>query len=161
MAGLGERLRQDFQQRAPDAGNWTAAHTAYFDALSNRLASLSTHYGADGFTLNRVVEDLDGLVAGALRFAKSNERIRLNPALRDEYRTAIALELATARLLAQAAGPLMPRFAQRLGRALGMERVDVWPESVELSPPGTSLNLAEQRFFTPLRRADAAEEGRS
>lgn len=161
LAGLGERLRQDFQQRAPDAGNWTAAHTAYFDALSNRLASLSTHYGADGFTLNRVVEDLDGLVAGALRFAKSNERIRLNPALRDEYRTTIALELATARLLAQAAGPLMPRFAQRLGRALGMERVDVWPESVELSPPGTSLNLAEQRFFTPLRRADAAEEGRS
>ncbi|PTU68909.1 class I tRNA ligase family protein [Chromobacterium haemolyticum] len=161
LAGLGERLRQDFQQRAPDAGNWTALHTAYFDALSNRLASLSTHYGADGFTLNRVVEDLDGLVAGALRFAKSNERIRLNPALRDEYRTTIALELATARLLAQAAGPLMPRFAQRLGRALGMERVDVWPESVELSPPGTSLNLAEQRFFTPLRRADAAEEGRS
>ncbi|PTU66051.1 methionine--tRNA ligase [Chromobacterium sp. Panama] len=161
LSGLGERLRQDFQQRAPDAGNWTAAHTAYFDALSNRLTSLSTHYGADGFTLNRVTEELDGLVAGALRFAKSNERIRRNPALRDEYRTAVALELATARLLAQAAGPLMPRFAQRLGRALGMEGVDVWPESVELSPPGAALDLAEQRFFTPLRRAGAAEEGRS
>ena len=105
LSGLGERLRREFQQRAPDAGCWSALHTAYLDSLNQRLASLKTHYGADGFALNRVVEELDGLVAGALRFAKSNQRISQNPALRDEYRTAIALELATARLLAQAASP--------------------------------------------------------
>ena len=160
LSGLGERVRREFRQQAPDAGCWTALHTAYLDGLNQQLASLKTHYGADGFALNRVVEELDRLVAGALRFAKSNQRISQNPALRDEYRTAIALELATARLLAQAASPLLPRFAQRLGEALGMERVDRWPEAVELTPAGTLLALAEQAFFTPLRRQDGSAEAR-
>ena len=161
LASLGERLGHGFQGQAPDAGSWTALHTAYLDTLNQRLVSLRTHYGADGFTLNRVAEELDALVVGALRFAKSNERISRNPALRDEYRSAIALELATARLLAQASSPLMPRFAQRLGRALGMEGVDVWPESVTLSPPGTQIALADQPFFKPLRQPASPREAQA
>ena len=41
-----------------------------------------------------------------------------------------------------------------------MERVDRWPEAVELTPAGTLLALAEQAFFTPLRRQDGSAEAR-
>ena len=53
---------------------------------------------------------------------------------RDEARTAIALELAAARLLAHCGAPVMPRFAGRLAAALGAARgrSAAWPRSATL-----------------------------
>src|SRR5262249_52423553 len=65
----------------------------------------------------------------------------------DETRTAIALELAAANLLAHCAAPVMPRFAAKLAAALGQEEPTKWPELVTLVAPGTKINLAGQVFF--------------
>ena len=153
LSDLGARVREDFEGQAPDAGSWTPAQTAYLDSLRNRLASLRTWYGADGFSLNRVVDELNALVANAGHLGRTSTRLRGHAGLRDEYRSATALELASARLLAHAAAPLMPRFAQALAQALGLDAPTTWPDRVILVPPGTSVALDRAVFFVPLREA--------
>ena len=66
---------------------------------------------------------------------------------KDEARTAIALELAAARLLAHCAMPVMPRFATRLAAGLGLDPPAQWPELVTLVPPETGVSLAREVFF--------------
>lgn len=153
LSDLGMRIQEDFEGRAPDSGSWTPLQTAYLGSLRNRLASLRTWYGADGFALNRVVEELNSLVANAARFGQANTRLRTYIDAYDEYRSAIALELASAKLLAHAAAPLMPRFAQALARAIGLDAHTNWPNRVELVLPGTSITLDKALFFVPLREA--------
>jgi methionyl-tRNA synthetase len=70
----------------------------------------------------------------------------------DEVRTATALELAAAALLARGAAPVMPRFAARLAEALGQPPPDEWPTSVDLVPPGQKVTLAGTVFFRPTTR---------
>lgn len=67
LADLGQRLTQDFGGRAPDAGAWTPAHMGYLDSLRHRLGALRTWYGADAYSLNRVVDELNAMVAQARR----------------------------------------------------------------------------------------------
>ncbi|MFC6932985.1 hypothetical protein ACFQHO_23325 [Actinomadura yumaensis] len=64
-----------------------------------------------------------------------------------QARSAIALELAAARLLSRCALPVMPRFAARLAAALGDPVPAKWPDGVELVPPDTAIDLAKQVFF--------------
>jgi methionyl-tRNA synthetase len=161
LADLGGRVGEDFSGRAPDAGSWTPAHIGYFNSLQNRLTTITTYYGADGFSLNRVVDELNALVANALRMAKSHERIRHNAAVHGEYRTAIALELATARLLAHIAAPLMPRFASKLAQALDMDNINAWPDTVKLLPADSKVALADQVFFASQGKRGEATEGQA
>jgi len=144
---LGNRICKDFSGRAPEARSWTPAQIAYFSSLENYLATITTFYSTNGFSLNRVVDELNSLVKSALNFSAAYSCIRNNISLRDEYQTAIALELATAQLLAKIVAPLMPRFASRLSRSLGMEETNNWPSSVELLSAGKHIDLAHQVFF--------------
>ena len=98
--------------------------------------------GQDGFSLNRAAAALDGLVADTLRFSEFESKTADLPDWADETRTAIALELAAAKLLAHCAAPVMPRFAAKLAAALGLDEPTQWPELVTLVPPGTKINLA-------------------
>jgi methionyl-tRNA synthetase len=104
--------------------------------------------GQDGFSLNRAARTLDAIVTDTLHFAESESRTAELPDWKDEARTAIALELAAARLLAHCATPVMPRFAARLSTGLGMEPPDQWPHLATLVTPGTQVNLARQVFFS-------------
>jgi methionyl-tRNA synthetase len=69
-----------------------------------------------------------------------------------EGRTAIALELAAAWLLARCSEPVLPRFAARLADALGQQLPGQWPELAELVAPGSPIALADQVFFSQLGR---------
>ncbi|HEY1621585.1 MAG TPA: class I tRNA ligase family protein [Streptosporangiaceae bacterium] len=144
---LGERVGQRYGGTVPDAGIWTPEHTAYLARLEGRLAQLAGCLGQDGFSLNRAAEVLDGIVTDALAFSAAEQAVAGMPDWADESRTAIALELAAARLLACCAAPVMPRFAGRLAAALGVPEPDQWPELVALVPPGTRCGLAGQVYF--------------
>lgn len=86
----------------------------------------------------------------ARRFAEAEARTALIAGWNDEARTAVALELAAAQLLARAAAPVMPRFAARLAEALGTADLSSWPSQVELVAPGTRINLEDQSYFAAL-----------
>jgi methionyl-tRNA synthetase len=145
---LGSRVEKHYGGIVPDAGIWTPEHTAFWAQLENRLREMTGCLGQDGFSLNRAARTLDAIVTDTLHFAESESRTAELPDWKDEARTAIALELAAARLLAHCATPVMPRFAARLSTGLGMEPPDQWPHLATLVTPGTQVNLARQVFFS-------------
>ena len=150
LAALGQRVEVDFDGRAPDAGSWTSDQRAFLARLQARVSAAAVHYGADGFSLNAAMETLNGLVEDAARFAQAQLLLRMLPAERSAWRTATALELAAARTLAQLAAPAMPRFASRLGDAVGCPAaLHRWSDQVGFVPAGTPISLATTRFFTP------------
>lgn len=153
LTELGERVGKGYDGLAPDAGTWTPEHTAFLARLTSRLTAAAGALGQDGFSLNLAVAELDGLVADVRRFAAQEAAVSESPGWRSEARTAIALELAAAKLLATCATPVMPRFAAKLAGALGMEPVTAWPQTVTLVEPGARITLADQVFFRDPARA--------
>ncbi len=151
---LGSRVERHYGGIVRDAGIWTPEHTAFLVQLENWLGVFSNALGQDGFSLNRAAAALDGLVTDTLRFSEFESKTADLPDWADETRTAIALELAAAKLLAHCAAPVMPRFAAKLAAALGLDEPTKWPELVTLVPPGTKVSLAGQVFFRDPAEAD-------
>lgn len=158
---LGERMEKHYGGVVADAGIWRPEHTAFLARLNTRLAEVAGCLGQDGFSLNRAAEALLGIVDDTLRFSGSASKILGIPAWKDEARTAIALELAAAKLLAHCAAPVMPRFAGRLAAALGLAEPTRWPQLVTLVPAGTKVDLARQVFFGAQPDAEGAAEAAS
>ncbi|MFF7616717.1 class I tRNA ligase family protein [Streptomyces lavendulae] len=154
---LGARVAKHHGGRAPDAGNWTAEHSAFLARLGTRLAAVTGALQNDSFSLNQAAAELDGIVRDTVRFARAEGLLTDTPGWESENRTAVALELAAARLLAHAAAPVMPRFADRLAAALGIDAPRTWPRSVELLAPGSAVILADAVFFQAAAPAPPAE----
>ncbi len=144
---LGSRVNADFAGVAHDAGSWTPRQTAFLHRLQLRLDAVTAHYSPNGFSLNAAAAELNGMVDDAVGFSRVHVTLRTNIDLRDEYRTAMALELAAARLLALCAAPLMPRFAASLAASLGGISIATWPRHVTLVAPGSRIDLAKSVFF--------------
>jgi methionyl-tRNA synthetase len=144
---LGARLDRRYDAVVPDAGIWTPEHTAFLARLENRLDEMAGCLSQDGYSLNRAAQTLQGIVEDTLRFAATEAPTLDIEDWKDEARTAVALQLAAAKLLAHCAAPVMPRFADRLAEALGIPPPRQWPELVTLVPAGTKVDLARQVFF--------------
>ncbi|MEW2065617.1 class I tRNA ligase family protein [Streptomyces sp. NPDC007346] len=144
---LGSRVTKHYGGTAPDAGTWTPEHSAFLGRLGNRLDAISASLGSEAFSLNEAAAELDGLVNDTVRFSRKEGLLAGSAGWESEARTVIALELAAARLLAQVAAPLMPRFAGRVAEALSLPAPAVWPRTVELVAPGSEIRLADAVFF--------------
>ncbi|MFH9575367.1 class I tRNA ligase family protein [Streptomyces sp. NPDC017230] len=155
---VGERVDKEFDGTAPDAGTWRPEHSAFLNRLESRRRALTGALGPDGFSLNQAAQELDSLVRDAVRFSRQEAADSGIERWSSEARTTMALELAAARLLAQCAAPVMPRFARKLSACLGDPAPDQWPRTVRLVEPGTPVELSEKVFFTPVdpRGAGAA-----
>jgi methionyl-tRNA synthetase len=152
---LGTRVATEYGGEVPDAGIWTPEHTGFLARLGTRLAELTNALAEDGFSLNRAAAALNGIVEDVVAFRRDESRTAGSPGWRDESRTAIALELAAAKLLAVGAAPVMPRFAGRLAAALRQPEPSQWPRLVTLVAPGTRIGLAGQVYFGPGAQASA------
>lgn len=146
---LGDRIDKRYGGVVPDAGIWTPEQVAFLARLNARLTAMAVALGPDGFSLNLAARELDGIVEDALRFAAQERHVSEVDAWRDETRTATALELAAAKLLATCAAPVLPRFSTRLATALGIPEITEWPRTVTLVPAGSRTTLAGQTFFVP------------
>ena len=144
---LGRRVEAHFGGAVPAAGTWIPEHHAFLARLEDRRSAISNALGEDDFSLNRAARELVGIVEDATRFAAAARHTADLPQWRDEARTAVALELAAARLLSLVSAPVMPRFAARLAAALGQDEPGSWPEDVSLLPPGQPVGLSHEVFF--------------
>ncbi|NLU80645.1 class I tRNA ligase family protein [Micromonospora sp. HNM0581] len=148
LTDLGTRVRQRYGGLAPDAGTWTPEHTAFLRRLGTRLAEVTGSLSEDAFSLNQAAAALNGIVEDSIRFAEQEQRLAELDVAAGNVRTAVALELAAASLLAHCAAPVLPRFAGNLAAALGADPPKVWPDLVTLLPPGSRVALADTIFFT-------------
>jgi mannose-6-phosphate isomerase-like protein (cupin superfamily)/acyl carrier protein len=142
LSDLGTRVDTRYGGVVRDAGIWTPEHTAFLARLDTRLSEMTGSLGPDGFSLERAAETLCGIVEDVTSFARLQAPLAEIEAWKDEARTAVALELAAARLLACCAAPLVPAFVGRLAAALGGDAPSVWPRRVGLVTPGTRIDLA-------------------
>ncbi len=152
---LGARVEKNYGGIAPDAGNWTPEQSGFLSRLGARLTELTGSLGQDQFSLNHAAEALNGIVEDTISFSRREGDTAQIETWTKETRTAIALELAAAKLLACGAAPVMPRFAGRLAAALGMPMPSEWPRIVTLVTPGTRVDLSRQVFFGEQPEADA------
>jgi methionyl-tRNA synthetase len=148
LVGLGARLDTHFGGVVPDAGTWTSEHTAFLARLSLRLDEITAALNPEGFSLRSAAAVLDGIVTDVRAFSRQQSALAGADRWSSEARTAIALELAAARLLATASAPLMPRFSARLAGALGVPAIQTWPDTADLVEPGSRCTLSGTRFFT-------------
>lgn len=151
LHGLGVRIDADFGGVVPDAGTWTSEQTAFLGRLSLRLDEVTGALNPEGFSLRAAAAALDGIVADVRAFSRQQAALSRVDEWGSEARTAIALELAAARLLATAAAPLMPRFSATLAGALGIPAIEIWPDTADLVEPGCRCTLASTRFFGAAR----------
>jgi len=147
LTGLGTRIESAYGGVAPDAGIWTPEHTAFLARLEARRQALTGSLGQDGFSLNQAAAELCGIVEDVTSFGRREAPLGQVDRWSDEARTAVALELAAARLLAACAAPVMPRFAGRLAAALSGAAPTEWPRTVTLVKPGTRITLGGTVFF--------------
>ncbi|MFE5818121.1 class I tRNA ligase family protein [Streptomyces sp. NPDC056479] len=147
LNGLGDRIDSRYSGVVPDAGTWTSEHTAFLARLSLRLDEVTGALNSEGFSLRSAASALDGIVTDVRAFSRQQSALAQDDRWSSEARTAIALELAAARLLATASAPLMPRFSAKLAAALGIPAIATWPDTADLVEPGSRCTLAGTRFF--------------
>ena len=153
LSDLGSRVEARYGGVAPDAGIWTPEQSAFLARLDRRLAEITGCLGPDDFSPARASAALCGLVEDVTAFAGLQAPLAGVEAWKDEARTAIALELAAARLLAACSAPILPGFAARLAAALGEAGPAEWPRRTALVQPGARLDLAGRDLF--VARAEA------
>jgi methionyl-tRNA synthetase len=92
---------------------------------------------------------LTELVRSARRFGKEEEHLAQIPGRFEEWRTAVALEVAAAKLLALLIFPVMPEFARELWRSLGGAGEPAsWPDVPPLVPAGTQVQGLDRAWFS-------------
>jgi methionyl-tRNA synthetase len=121
LRDLGQRVREHFAGVAPEPGLWTDAHQRYYRDIEALLQRTREGYQAPTFSTQTVTHQLLELVRRARDLGHAERPLSQVAGRRDEYRTAMALELASARALAEHVAPIMPVFAGRLWQALGLE----------------------------------------
>jgi methionyl-tRNA synthetase len=149
LRALGERVRRRLAGSAPEPGFWTAAQRDFFQLLGDVSRQTAGAFEAATFSPQRAARRLCELVREARRFAAAEAHWGANPAGRNEERTAVALELAAARLLASAVAPIMPRFACLLWGELGLAGTPEdagWPEVPAWVPSGAAVSLGSGSF---------------
>lgn len=149
---LGGRLDEFAGGEAPEPGSWTDAQRRHYAELGRVTARVREGYEAASFSLQGASRGLIELVRVASAFARGERHWAGLASRRDERRTALALELAAARALAQHVAPLMPDFARRLWAALGLGG-DVealgFDDHVAWVPPGSRVVLGGEALGEP------------
>jgi methionyl-tRNA synthetase len=149
LRALGQRVATHFGGESPEPGLWTEDHRRVYRELEEMSQRLRERYGAAAFSTGAVTRELIALVHRTRLLAAAEAPLASWPGRRDFLRTAVALELAAARALAQGVAPIMPAFAQQLWSGLGLEgSVDAAGLPAELAwvPVGHRVVLAAEWF---------------
>jgi methionyl-tRNA synthetase len=152
LEALGRSLTTEAGSKAPDPGNWGPEQQDFYAQLASLLQRAQRAYQLG--SLQEVARTLHELVDQSSAFSVSQQPLAGIPELLAERSTALALELAAARLLAQLSAPLMPKFATQLWKHLGFRQTleqQGWPQQVEFVPGGQRIlaaaGLSSRRYF--------------
>lgn len=145
LEAVGRRLTTESSSKTPEANQWGAEQDEFLERLESLRKRCQSAYQRG--RLQEVAGCLQELVEQSATFALSQEPLQGMP----DRSTALALEVAAVRLLAQLSNPLMPRFATQIWKHLGQRGAIDWPTEVELLEPGqrvlAAAGLSARRYF--------------
>lgn len=155
LLDLGRRLREESGGTVPGTGAWTEEHQRYYHDLLETIRDVGEAYGEQRFSLQRAARRLSELVRRAQAFGCAEQHWRKLPDRYEEWRTAVALEVLTAKCLAMMASPLMPGFAARLWGELGLDGeggAPAWEDVPDFVPAGRGIRGMEAPYFERLAK---------
>ncbi len=149
---LGRALTTESGSKAPQPSDFSPEHHEFFHSLQSILGR--TEHAYQTFSLQEVSRCIHELIERVTAFSLAQANMVGIPTLQRQRETALALELAAARLLCYVTGPLMPKFAAQLWKFLGfrtsMEQ-EGWPSTPTFVPPGqrvlATAGLCARKFF--------------
>lgn len=145
LEAVGRRITTESGSKTPEAAEWGVEQEEFQERLELLRKRCMAAY--ERGRLQEVAGCLQELVDQSVTFALSQEPLQGMP----DRATALALELAAVRLLAQLSAPLMPKFATQLWKHLGQRGALNWPDSMELLDPGqrvlAAAGLSARRYF--------------
>ncbi len=149
LASLGRQVATECGSKAPAPGVWSAEQSDYQDQLDVWLRRATRGY--ESGSLAEVARTLHELVDRSRAFDAAQSHLAGIPGLEPQRATALALQLAAARLLATLAAPIMPKFSALLTKHLGLTKADSWPHEAHFLPPGqrvlAAAGLSARRYF--------------
>lgn len=149
IAGLDRTLREKFEGRAPAGVVRGPAHLAFHAAVRDVVKRMDRAYRAESFSMNEAARAVSDLVRHAVAFHHDQAFFETtNP---EQWRDAVALELAALRALAIVAGPILPGFAARVLAALG--EAARWDEDVAPVAQGKPIGRLEDGQFARAHQA--------
>jgi methionyl-tRNA synthetase len=147
---LGRRIAAYSHATAPSPAIWTDSHSRFYEYLRQVPACMELAYGEKSFSTQLAARQLLELVRRSSAFGHSEEHWAQVNSRQLTYNTALALELAAARLFTIMAAPVMPLFAASLWKDLGQTASlhhAIWPEGMEWLAPGTHISNLQRKYF--------------
>lgn len=154
LAELCGRVEAHLPGATPEPGIWTPAHRELLARLDRHVEQMEVAYAAASYSGQQAARLLSSLVREARTFGAAESYWGDDPRSQEKRRTALALELTAADVLARTAIPLLPSFGERLLQELGRASPEPpsWPRRpVEVIPPGCQLDFSSQPYFAGTR----------
>jgi methionyl-tRNA synthetase len=154
LHALGTKVVREFDGLAPASGIWTEAQHRFDRELGAIVTGVEAAFERETFSPQKAVRMLRELVRCARSFGLAEVHWSGVADRRAEQQTAVALELAAARMLALLSAPIMPGFAEQLWQDLGYETSIVehgWEHTPDLVPARARINLNREYFAAPRR----------
>src|SRR6185369_285966 len=126
LRDLSRRIQSDLSGVIPAATSLAPEQERFLERVTQRTHAIGRAYEAETFSMRTAARELCGLVHDIREFGRHADGLRGAKALDAKRKTSLVLEVAAAGAVAQAASPLMPRFAASLARALGREGQTAW-----------------------------------
>jgi methionyl-tRNA synthetase len=149
---LGRALTAEQASKAPQPAGFNREHQEFYGLLNSWLARATRAY--ESLSPQQAARVLHELMERTAVFASNQDYLAQVPGFEGERATGLALQLAAAKLLAQIARPLTPKFSQLLWKHLGFRTTleqEGWPAQVEILPPGQRIlataGLVSRRYF--------------
>ncbi len=155
LAGLLAKTRAEYDGAVPATGDWTAEQLAFQKRLEGFASEAAEAYELAGFSPQRVTRVVCELVRAASQFGAGQEAWKEVLERSQERRTAVALELLAAKVLAVLTAPLMPDFADRLWTDLGHDSAQpiaaAWQDLFAWLPAGQRVTDSDQVYFSSVK----------
>lgn len=119
LQDLGTKIAIEYAGIVPSIRIWTDEQRRFYEMLQAFIPEAASTYEVKTFSPQRTTRILCELVRTARRFGKAEDYWKHGNQRKEERRTAVALELAAAKILALLSAPIMPDFATQLWKCLG------------------------------------------
>jgi methionyl-tRNA synthetase len=133
----------------PEPGSWTEEQQAYFARLRRTIDEIESSYSLGDFSPSRACVLISSLIREAIRFAHQQFPIVSASPHTPTARTAMALELLTARAVAIALAPIMPRFGERVFRDFSGNAEMSWERVFDLDSQGVVVPATPPVYLAP------------
>jgi len=135
---------------APEPGAWTSAQIGFLKRLAETLDRCSDFLSIDQFSAQQYAVEIIELVKCASRFRHAMSHLAMAGAMKEELRTAQALDLMAAKVFATVAAPAMPGVTRRLARELGFDETPEYESMPLFVTGGTRLEFTGEAYFPKL-----------